>query len=173
MFARNVSRLVVSGSTALMRHRARVVPPPLSLARCFSSKGDTKVIDGLSYTEKHEWVSMDGDVGKIGVTDYAQDALGDIVYAQMPDVDADFEKDEDFGALESVKAASELYCPVSGSITETNPAVEDKPALINTDCYGEGWLIKMKLSKPEELNDLMDAEQYRKFVTAQQDEADV
>jgi len=127
------------------------------------------LLSGRKYTEKHEWVSMDGSIGSIGITNYAQEALGDIVYAQLPDVDADFEQMEECGALESVKAASELYSPVSGKVTETNSAIEDNPGLINSNPYDEGYLFKMELTKPEELEDLMDETAYNKFLTEQEE----
>ncbi|KAA0202536.1 hypothetical protein HAZT_HAZT004785 [Hyalella azteca] len=92
------------------------------------------------FSDKHEWVEVSGSSGKIGITNYAQDALGDIVYAQLPELDSEFSQGDECGALESVKAASELYCPVSGRVTEVNSAAEDQPSLINKSCYDEGML---------------------------------
>jgi len=123
------------------------------------------------FTEKHEWVTVDGKVGTVGISHYAQDSLGDIVYAQLPDVGTDFTLMDECGALESVKAASELYCPVSGKVTEKNTEVENTPALINQSCYEKGWLFKLELTKPEELKDLMDEKGYEKFLKSQQDES--
>ncbi|KAK7063102.1 hypothetical protein SK128_021242 [Halocaridina rubra] len=116
------------------------------------------------YTEKHEWVAVNGNIGTIGITNYAQESLGDIVYAQLPEIDAEFEQMDECGALESVKAASELYSPVSGKVTETNKAVEDQPGLINQSCYDEGWLFKLELSVPSEIDGLMDEAAYEKFL---------
>lgn len=107
---------------------------------------------------------MEGDVGTIGISNYAQEALGDIVYAQLPDEGDEFDVDDEIGALESVKAASELYTPVSGTITAKNEELEKEPGLINKSCYENGWLFKMKLSKMAELDDLMDETAYDKFV---------
>ena len=122
----------------------------------------TKVIEGLYYSESHEYVKVAGNVGYIGITDYAQHALGTIVYVDMPDVDDDVEMDEDFGAIESVKAASDLNSPVSGKVLEVNEALEDDPGLLNKDAF-ENWIIKVELTDTSELKDLMDAKAYEEF----------
>ncbi|WP_424036894.1 glycine cleavage system protein GcvH [Prevotella histicola] len=122
----------------------------------------TKVIEGLYYSESHEYVKVAGNVGYIGITDYAQHALGTIVYVDMPDVDDDVEMDEDFGAIESVKAASDLKAPVSGKVLEVNEALEDDPGLLNKDAF-ENWIIKVELTDTSELKDLMDAKAYDEF----------
>ena len=122
----------------------------------------TKVIEGLYYSESHEYVKVAGNVGYIGITDYAQHALGTIVYVDMPDVDDDVEMDEDFGAIESVKAASDLKSPVSGKLLEVNEALEDDPGLLNKDAF-ENWIIKVELTDTSELKDLMDAKAYEEF----------
>ena len=122
----------------------------------------TKVIEGLYYSESHEYVKVAGKVGYIGITDYAQHALGTIVYVDMPDVDDDVEMDEDFGAIESVKAASDLKSPVSGKVLEVNEALEDDPGLLNKDAF-ENWIIKVELTDTSELKDLMDAKAYEEF----------
>ena len=122
----------------------------------------TKVIEGLYYSESHEYVKGAGNVGYIGITDYAQHALGTIVYVDMPDVDDDVEMDEDFGAIESVKAASDLKSPVSGKVLEVNEALEDDPGLLNKDAF-ENWIIKVELTDTSELKDLMDAKAYEEF----------
>ena len=122
----------------------------------------TKVIEGLYYSESHEYVKVAGNVGYIGITDYAQHALGTIVYVDMPDVDDDVEMDEDFGAIESVKAASDLKSPVSGKVLEVNEALEDDPGLLNKDAF-ENWIIKVELTDTSELKDLMDAKAYGEF----------
>ena len=115
-----------------------------------------KVIEGLYYSESHEFVRVEGDFGFIGITDYAQNALGNVVYVDMPDVDDDVEAGEEFGAVESVKAASDLFSPVSGKVVEVNEALEDQPELINQDAF-ENWIIKVELSDKSELDALMDA----------------
>lgn len=120
----------------------------------------SKVIEGLLYSETHEWVKVEGDVAVIGVTDFAQSEMGDITYVDMPEADDEVSKDEEFGALESVKASSDLVCPVSGTVIEINEALEDAPELINQDPY-ENWIIKVKLGDPAELEGLMDAAAYQ------------
>ena len=120
-----------------------------------------KVIEGLYYSESHEFVKVVGSVGYIGITDYAQHALGNIVYVDMPDVDDNIEVDEDFG-IESVKAASDLKSPVSGKVIEVNEALEDEPDLLNKDAY-ENWIIKVELTDTAELKNLMDAKAYEEF----------
>lgn len=125
-----------------------------------------KVIDGLYYSESHEYVKVEGNVAYIGITDYAQNALGNIVYVDMPEADDEIEVDEDFGAVESVKAASDLKSPVSGTVLEVNDSLEDKPESINEDAYAN-WIIKVELSDKAELEKLMDAEKYAKFCEEQ------
>ena len=122
----------------------------------------TKVVEGLYYSESHEFVKVAGNVGYIGITDYAQHALGNIVYVDMPEVDDEIEVDEDFGAIESVKAASDLKAPVSGKVLEINEALEDEPGLLNKDAF-DNWIIKVELSDTSELKDLMDAQGYEEF----------
>ena len=123
-----------------------------------------KVIEGLYYSESHEFVKVAGSVGYIGITDYAQHALGNIVYVDMPEVDDDIEINEDFGAIESVKPASDLKTPVSGKVIEVNEALEDEPGLLNKDAF-ENWIIKVELTDTSELKDLMDAKAYEEFCT--------
>ena len=118
-----------------------------------------KVIEGLYYAESHEYVRVEGEYGYIGITDYAQHALGNVVYVDMPDVDDEVTAGEEFGAVESVKAASDLFSPVSGTVVEVNEALEDTPELISQDAFGN-WIIKVKLSDPSELDNLMDAQAY-------------
>ena len=120
----------------------------------------SKLIEGLKYSETHEWVKVEGDIATVGVTDFAQSEMGDITYVDMPEVDDEVSKDEEFGALESVKASSDLVCPVSGTVVENNAALEDAPELINQDPY-EYWIIKVKMSDPSELDALMDAAAYK------------
>lgn len=121
-----------------------------------------KVIEGLYYSESHEFVKVEGNIGYIGITDYAQEQLGNVVYVDMPDVDDEITAGEDFGAVESVKAASDLLSPVSGTVLEVNEALEDQPELINQDAF-ENWIIKVELSDTGELDQLMDAKAYEAF----------
>jgi len=123
----------------------------------------SKIIDGLYYSESHEYVKVDGDFGYIGITDYAQHELGNVVYVDMPSVDDDVTAGEEFGAVESVKAASDLNSPVSGTVVEINEALEDEPGLINKDAF-ENWIIKVQLSDKGELENLMDAAAYKGFI---------
>ena len=121
----------------------------------------SKIIEGLYYSESHEFVKVEGNVAFVGITDYAQQQLGNIVYVDMPDVDDEVVKDEEFGAVESVKAASDLISPVSGKVVEVNEALNDNPELVNEDAFGN-WIIKVELSDKAELDELMDAAAYEK-----------
>ena len=121
-----------------------------------------KVIEGLYYTESHEYVKVEGEQGYVGSTDYAQHQLGNVVYVDLPEVDDEVTAGDDFGAVESVKAASDLVSPVSGVVVEVNEALEDDPALINKDAF-ENWIIKVKLSDMVELDGLMNASQYEEI----------
>ncbi|XP_075229601.1 glycine cleavage system H protein, mitochondrial [Lycorma delicatula] len=127
--------------------------------RCLSSE-----VQGRLYTNKHEWVLVQGDVGVVGISHYAQDSLGDVVYAQLPEIGTIINKEDEIGALESVKAASELYSPVSGKVVEKNKDVEETPALINQSCYEKGWLFKVQIKNGDEIKDLMNEEQYKEFL---------
>ncbi|MDE6071140.1 MAG: glycine cleavage system protein GcvH [Muribaculaceae bacterium] len=122
----------------------------------------SKVIEGLLYADSHEWVKVEGEIATIGISDYAQHALGDIVYVDMPEVGDEVTAGEDFGAVESVKAASDLYSPVSGEVIEVNEELEDAPESINADAYG-AWIIKVKISDASELENLLSAEAYAKL----------
>jgi glycine cleavage system H protein len=126
--------------------------------------------EDLHYTQSHEWVRIDGDVGTIGITDYAQKELGEIVYLELPEVGHVFNASEEFGTVESVKAVSELFTPVSGEIVEINEAAIAEPGIVNTDPFGDGWLIKMKLSTDEEVGKLLSAEQYDEYVKQEEKE---
>ncbi|MDE5786920.1 MAG: glycine cleavage system protein GcvH [Bacteroidaceae bacterium] len=121
-----------------------------------------KVIEGLYYAESHEYVKVEGNYGYIGITDYAQSQLGNVVYVDMPEVDDEVTAGEEFGAVESVKAASDLFSPVSGTVVEVNEALEDEPELINKDAF-ENWIIKVELSDKSELDNLMDAKAYEEI----------
>ena len=118
-----------------------------------------KVIEGLYYSESHEYVKVEGEYGFVGITDYAQGQLGNVVYVDMPEVDDEATAGEEFGAVESVKAASDLFSPISGIVVEVNEALEDTPELINQDAF-ENWIMKVKISDPSELDNLMDAKAY-------------
>ncbi|MCS6816717.1 MAG: glycine cleavage system protein GcvH [Blastocatellia bacterium] len=116
------------------------------------------------YTREHEWIRVEDDVGVIGITDYAQEALGDIVYVELPSVGDHFSQGEPFGNVESVKAVSELYMPVSGEVVEVNADLTESPQLVNEDPYGDGWMVKIALSDPTELETLMSASEYEEYV---------
>ncbi|XP_055913501.1 glycine cleavage system H protein, mitochondrial [Eupeodes corollae] len=118
------------------------------------------------YTDKHEWVTIENKVGTVGISNYAQEALGDVVYAQLPDPGTELTLHQECGALESVKAASEVYSPVSGTVVEKNTQVEESPALINTNCFDKGWLFKVAIADPKELEKLMNEKQYEEFLKA-------
>ncbi|MBQ8457524.1 MAG: glycine cleavage system protein GcvH [Prevotella sp.] len=121
-----------------------------------------KVIEGLYYSESHEYVRVEGNFGYIGITDYAQNALGNVVYVDLPEVDDEVTAGEEFGAVESVKAASDLMSPVSGTIVEVNEALDDQPELVNQDAFAN-WIIKVEISDKSELDNLMDAKAYAAF----------
>ena len=118
-----------------------------------------KTVEGLYYSESHEWVKVEGDVAIIGITDFAQHAMGDLSYVDMPEVDDELEAGEEFGAVESVKAASDLFCPVSGTVVEINEALEDAPELLNEDAFAN-WIMKVEMTDPSQLEALMDAAAY-------------
>ena len=118
----------------------------------------------LKYTKDHEWVSVDGDIATVGITDFAQSELGDIVYVEVETLDETLNKDEVFGTVEAVKTVSDLFIPLSGEVIEFNESLESEPEKVNSDAYGEGWMIKIKISNPEEINQLLDAESYKELV---------
>lgn len=121
-----------------------------------------KIVEGLYYSESHEYVRIEGEYGYVGITDYAQGQLGNVVYVDMPEVDDEVTAGEEFGAVESVKAASDLISPVSGTVVEVNEALEDQPELVNQDAFAN-WIVKVKLSDPSETDALMDAAAYEKI----------
>ncbi len=120
--------------------------------------------DGLLYHPEHDWAKVEGDTATFGVTWYAQDALGEVVFYEAPEVGATVTKDQAYAEVESVKAVSDVFAPLSGEITEANDALADDPGKINSDSYGDGWMVKVKLSDPSETDDLMDADAYRKML---------
>ena len=119
-----------------------------------------KILEGLRYSESHEYVKIEGDYAVVGITDFAQEQLGNVVYVDVPEVGDEVTAGETFGAVESTKAASDLVCPVSGEVVEVNEALEDEPELVNKDAFGEGWIIKVKLTNTEEVEQLLDAKGY-------------
>ena len=121
----------------------------------------SKILDDLRYADSHEWVKLEGDIATVGITDYAQHALGNIVYVDMPEVGDEVTQGEDFGAVESVKAASDLLSPVSGEVVEINEALEDEPELVNQDAFAN-WIMKVKVSDHSEIENLLDAAAYAK-----------
>ena len=118
----------------------------------------------LKYTKDHEWINVDGDIATVGITDFAQSELGDIVYVEVETLDETLNKDEVFGTVEAVKTVSDLFIPLSGEVIEFNESLESEPEKVNSDPYGEGWMIKIKISNPEEINQLLDAESYKELV---------
>lgn len=120
----------------------------------------------LKYTKDHEWVQIDGDVATVGITHFAQGELGDIVYVEVETVDETLDKDEVFGTVEAVKTVSDLFLPLSGEIIEFNESLEDEPETVNTDAYGAGWMIKLKISNQDEVAELLDAEGYAALIGA-------
>ena len=116
------------------------------------------------YAKSHEYVHLEGDVGTIGITEYAQKELGDVVFVELPQVGTQLELGDELGSIESVKAVSELFAPVSGEVVEINESLAEKPELVNTDPYGDGWMIKVKLSAPDEVDELMSAEDYEDYI---------
>lgn len=118
----------------------------------------------LKYTKEHEWVKVEGNVATVGITDYAQDSLGDVVYVELPQEGGSVTKSEPFGVVESVKAVSDLYAPLSGNVAEVNDAIVDSPEAINEDPYGDAWMIKIEIGSQDELSDLLSADEYQKFI---------
>jgi len=121
-------------------------------------------MSSIKYTDQHEWVSVEGDIATIGVTNYAQEQLGDVVYVELPETGKTLAKGDEAAVIESVKAASEVYAPLSGEVVETNGGLEDAPAGVNEDAMGEGWFIKIKVADESELSELMDEAAYKSFV---------
>jgi len=123
--------------------------------------------NNFKYTKEHEWVSVEGDTGTIGITDHAQDELGDIVFVNLPKIGSKTEKGQSFGSVESVKAVSDIYSPVSGEVIATNDLLSTTPEKLNEDPHGAAWLIKLKLSAPAEVNDLLSADDYQKYIASE------
>lgn len=120
----------------------------------------------LKYTKDHEWIKVDGDIATIGITDFAQSELGDIVYVEVETIDETLDKEEVFGTVEAVKTVSDLFLPLSGEIVEFNEALEDAPEKVNSDPYGEGWMVKVKMSNSSEVDELLSADDYKELIGA-------
>ncbi|XP_006789486.1 glycine cleavage system H protein, mitochondrial-like [Neolamprologus brichardi] len=123
----------------------------------------------LKFTDKHEWIRVEDGIGTVGISNFAQEALGDVVYCGLPEVGTQLAQQDEFGALESVKAASELYSPLTGEVVEINTLLADNPGLVNKSCYKDGWLMKMSISKPAELDSLMDEAAYERYIHSIED----
>lgn len=128
--------------------------------------------EGLKYSKEHEWVLVEDDVAIIGITEFAQGELGDIVFVELPEVGEKISKDDPFGSLESVKAVSDIFAPISGTVVEINDALPDSPETINEDPYGDGWMIKVQMTDMDELKDLMSPDDYAEFIKQQNEEED-
>jgi glycine cleavage system H protein len=128
------------------------------------------VPEDLHYSKDHEWIRVEGDIGTIGITDHAQHSLGDVVYVELPKVGETFSAHESFGSVESVKAVSEIFTPVGGEITETNESLQDEPEKVNTDPYGDAWMIRIRMSNPGEVDSLLNAAEYEDFTKAEETE---
>lgn len=123
-----------------------------------------KIPENLKYTKDHEWLRVEGSEGYVGITDFAQGELGDVVYVEVETVGETIEREEAFGTIEAVKTVSDMFMPVTGEVLEFNTALEKAPELINKDPYGEGWVVKINISKPEEINELLSAEKYQELI---------
>lgn len=126
--------------------------------------------EGLKYSKEHEWVLVEDDVAIIGITEFAQGELGDIVFVELPEVGEKISKDDPFGSLESVKAVSDIFAPISGAVTEINDDLKENPETINEDPYGDGWMIKVQMTDMDELKDLMSSDDYAEFIEQQKEE---
>jgi glycine cleavage system H protein len=124
------------------------------------------VKEGLRYTKDHEWIKVEGDTGTIGITDYAQEQLGEIVFVELPQVGKQFAAHKEISVVESSKAAGDVYCPVAGKVAEVNAELESKPELVNQDCYGAGWICKLQITDKKALDGLMDAKKYEEYLKA-------
>ncbi len=128
--------------------------------------------EGLKYSKEHEWVLVENDVAIIGITEFAQGELGDIVFVELPEVGEKISKDDPFGSLESVKAVSDIFAPISGAVVEINDDLKENPEAINEDPYGDGWMIKVEMTDMDELKDLMSSDDYAEFIEQQKEEDD-
>ncbi|XP_077166244.1 glycine cleavage system H protein, mitochondrial [Paroedura picta] len=140
-----------------------------AVARRGLGTGPALLLAARKFTDKHEWIAVENGIGTVGISNFAQEALGDVVYCSLPDIGTKLNKQDEFGALESVKAASELYSPLTGEVTEINTALADNPGLVNKSCYQDGWLIKMTVDNPSELDELMSEDAYEKYIKSMED----
>lgn len=129
-----------------------------------------EIPQGLRYSEEHEWVAVDDNIATIGITDHAQEQLGDIVYLELPETGTAVTKGDKFGVVESVKAVSDIYSPVTGTVVSVNTGLPETPETVNEEPYGEGWMIRVEMSVPDEVNDLMTAAEYAKFIEEAEEE---
>lgn len=129
----------------------------------------SNVPEDLHYSKDHEWVRVEGDVAVVGITDYAQNSLGDVVYVELPKSGDTFAANESFGSVESVKAVSEVFCPISGSVAQVNESLNDEPEKVNSDPYGDGWMIRLKMESPGEVDSLLTAAEYEDFTKAEKE----
>jgi len=129
-----------------------------------SSEGIMDVPEGFKYTREHEWIKMEGNTGRVGITHYAQDQLGDVVFVELPKKGRQLRQMESFGVVESVKAVSDLYCPVGGEIVEVNSELERKPEMVNADPYGAGWMLEVKITQAKDLDNLLSASEYSAYL---------
>lgn len=135
-----------------------------NLSQAIREETNMKLPDDCLYTRQHEWVRVAGDVATVGISDYAQKELGDVVFVELPKVGDAFDTNEPFANVESVKAVSEVFCPLAGEVIETNEELAEQPEKINGDPYGDGWFVRIKIANPEELEELMDSEEYEEYV---------
>ncbi|XP_061826433.2 glycine cleavage system protein H (aminomethyl carrier), a [Nerophis lumbriciformis] len=151
-----------------LTHASHRLCPKAFIRRSVSSSSPS--LAALKFTDKHEWIRVEDDgVGTVGISSFAQEALGDVVYCGLPEVGTQLAQQDEFGALESVKAASELFSPLTGEVVEVNSLLADKPGLVNKSCYKDGWLMKMTIAKPSELDSLMDEAAYERYVRSIED----
>jgi glycine cleavage system H protein len=125
--------------------------------------------EDLKYTTEHEWIRVDGDIATVGITDFAQEQLGDIVFVELPEEEESIEKGDTFGVVESTKSVSDLYVPLTGTVIESNDPLLDSPEVINEDPYGEGWMIRIKIKSPDEIKELLDAKAYQKLIEEEEE----
>uniref|UniRef100_A0A4W5QP08 Glycine cleavage system H protein n=1 Tax=Hucho hucho TaxID=62062 RepID=A0A4W5QP08_9TELE len=165
-------RCLSSNFTSALLYRLAQLPPPRLVSRAYllrTLSTTTRLSSALKFTDKHEWIRVDGEVGTVGISKFAQEALGDVVYCGLPEVGTQLAQTDEFGALESVKAASELYSPLTGEVTEVNTLLADNPSLVNKSCYKDGWLMKMTIANPKELDALMDEKAYERYIRSIED----
>jgi glycine cleavage system H protein len=122
------------------------------------------VVEGLLYTKEHQWAKIEGDIATVGITDYAQEQLGEITFVELPDIEKEFQALQELAIVESTKAVSDIYSPVTGKITEVNSELDEKPELINQDCYNAGWICKLQITDTKSAEGLMDAKQYEEYI---------